>query len=118
MSLFWNNKGVTLVELMVVMIVLAIGLLPLAFVQILSQRDVFHSGQRTEALNIAQMQMERAKTLGFQSAVPDSGITGPFSWRTDVQVAGVGLNLVTVTVQWQERGDPRTVTFRNLLSWR
>ena len=118
MSLLWNNKGVTLVELMVVMIILAIGLLPLAFVQTLSQRDVFHSGQRTQALNIAQMQMERARNLGFNSAVPDSGSTGPFMWRTHVESAGVGLNLVTVTVQWQERGDERAVTFRNLLSWR
>jgi prepilin-type N-terminal cleavage/methylation domain-containing protein len=118
MSLLWNNKGVTLVELMVVLIVLAIGLLPIAFVQTLSQRDVFHSGQRTQAVNIAQMQMERARTLGFLSAVPDSGIVGPFTWRTEVQSGGVGLSSVTVTVQWQERGDLRTVTFRDLLSWR
>jgi Tfp pilus assembly protein PilV len=103
---------------MIVIIILAIGLLPLAFVQTLSQRDVFHSGQRTQAVNIAQMQMERARNLGFLSALPDSGISGPFSWKTTVASAGTGLNMVTVTVQWQERGNPRTVTFRNLLSWR
>ena len=111
-----NNKGVTLTELMVVLVVLAVGLLPIAIVQTRSHRDVFHSGQRTEALNIAQMQMERARSMGFNNAVPDSGVTGPFEWRTTIQPAGISMRSVVVTVQWQEQGDPRTITFRNLLS--
>jgi prepilin-type N-terminal cleavage/methylation domain-containing protein len=114
----WNEKGFSLAELMVVLVVLAVGLLPIAMVQTRSSQDVFNSGQRTEALNIAQMQMERTRSLGFNNAVADSGLAGPFAWRTDVQAAGFGLSSVAVTVRWQERGKQRSLTLNNLLSMR
>jgi len=113
-----NNRGLTLVEIMVVMIILAIGIIPLTLVQTRSQRDVHHSNQRTEALFIAQMQMERARNLGFTNAVSDSGAVRVYQWRTDVQPVSLGLNQIEVTVQWNEKGTMRTVTLDNLVSFR
>ena len=113
-----NNKGVTMVELIVVLIVLAVGIIPIAIVQTRANRDVFHSGQRTEALQVGHLHMERAKSLGFTNAVSDSGTAGPYTWQTDVQPAGFGLSEVTVTIQWMEGADQRQIQLSNLLSMR
>jgi prepilin-type N-terminal cleavage/methylation domain-containing protein len=113
-----NNKGVSLIELMIVLVILAAGLIPIAAVQTRSNRDVFDSGQYTEALNIAQMQMERVRNLGFNNAVSDSGSVGNMDWWARVQPAGIRLNSIEVTVQWQEQGDTQQVQLSNLLSSR
>jgi prepilin-type N-terminal cleavage/methylation domain-containing protein len=113
-----NQAGVTLTELMVVMVVLAIGILPIAAVQTRSNRDVFDTGQHTRALNLAQMQMEQAKSLGFDSAVSDSGLVGIYAWRTDITNVGQGLNQVRVRVSWTNQGDAQMLEINNLLSTR
>ena len=113
-----NNKGITLVEIMIVLVVLTLGIIPIAAVQMRSNRDVFHSGQRTEALNVAQMQMERSRSLGFTNAVTDSGVVGGYTWQTTVAPVSFGLNSITVTVLWQEQGTQRNATLRGLVSMR
>ena len=119
MSWIKDQSGVSMVELMVVLVVLTIGILPIAAVQTRSHRDVFDSGNRTEALNIAHLQMERAKGMGFNNAVTDSGwVNAVYRWDTVVANQGFGLNSVAVTVQWQERGRNQSITINNLLSLR
>ncbi len=113
-----NNKGVTLVELLVVLVVLTVGLIPIALVQLRANKDVFHSGQRTEALSIAQMRMEQVKSMGFNNAVSNNGTVGIYSWNTNIQPAGSGINSVTITVQWPEDGEQRDVTIRNMVAGR
>lgn len=113
-----NQKGVSLVELMVVLVVLTLGIIPIAAVQTRSNRDVFKSGQRTEALNLAQMQMERTRSLGFNNAVSDSGQVGVYDWQTVVAPRSFGLNTITVTVQWQEQGVQRSETLQGMVSMR
>ncbi len=113
-----NQAGVTLTELMIVLVVLAMGILPIAAVQMRSNRDVFDTGQHTRALNLAHMQMERAKSLGFASAASDSGAVGNFNWNMNVSNVSVGLNQVVVTVAWNDQGDPRQLQLNNLLSTR
>lgn len=113
-----NNKGVTLIEIMFVMIILAIGILPVAAIQSRSHRDIYDSGQRTEALNIAQLQMERTRNMGFNNAVPDSGLVGSFGWNTQIVPQTPSLSSVVVTVQWPEGQDIQTIQLRNLISSR
>jgi prepilin-type N-terminal cleavage/methylation domain-containing protein len=115
---FLDEKGVSLVELMVVLVILTIAIIPIARIQSRANRDVFESGQRTIAVNIAQTQMEQAKSLGFAAAAADSGQTGPFQWQTAVQPQGWGMSSVAVTVQWIEDGDPQNITVTSLLSTR
>jgi len=112
------SKGVSLVELMVVVVVLAIGIIPIALVQTGSSRDVVKSGQRTTALNIAQNQMERIKNLGFNAAATDSGAVGQYAWAATVTNESAGLNRVAITVNWQEGSRPQTLQLDNLLSTR
>jgi len=118
MKLNLNNTGVTLIELMFVVLILAIGILPIAAIQAQSHRDIYESGQRTRALNIANMQMERVRNVGFANAAADSGSVGVFGWNTQIQPQSFGLNAVTVTVQWPEGDDTEVIQLRNLISTR
>jgi len=100
-----NNAGFSLVELMVVLVILTVGLLPLALVQTRAQQDVFESGQFSEAVQVANLQMESAKSLGFGNAAADSGVAdGVYTWNRQVQPVGgtTGLDQITVTVSWNE----------------
>jgi prepilin-type N-terminal cleavage/methylation domain-containing protein len=113
-----DQRGFSLMELIVVMVILTIAILPLALVQTRSNRSVFDSGQYTEAVQVAQMQMEAAKSHGFAGAAPDSGMVNTFQWRTRVNNVSFGLNRVEVTVRWQEKERQRQVVITDLLSYR
>jgi prepilin-type N-terminal cleavage/methylation domain-containing protein len=110
--------GFSLVELMVVLVILAIGLLPLALIQTRAQQDVFESGQYSEALQIAQLQMESAKSQGFGSAVTDSGLVEVYTWRTTVSNVSFGLDEVVVEVEWNEKGRQRNIQIMDRISFR
>jgi prepilin-type N-terminal cleavage/methylation domain-containing protein len=110
--------GVTLIELMFVLVIIAVGILALSGVQTRSSTDVYSTGRRTRAVAVAQTQMEIARGLGFALATPDSGQTDGFDWRTDVDSLDVGLHRLRVTVSWTERETPSSVQFTNLLSTR
>lgn len=113
-----REEGFSLVELMVALVILTIGLLPLAFVQTRAQQDVFDSGRHTEALTIATLQMEEAKSLGFGVAATDTGQVDTYTWTRDVQNISFGLDQITVNVSWNERGDDRNVRLINQISMR
>jgi prepilin-type N-terminal cleavage/methylation domain-containing protein len=112
------REGFSLVELMVVMVILTIGLLPLAFIQTRSQQNVSDSGRYTEALALAQLQMESVKSLGFGNAATDTGTVDNYQWITDVQPAGPRLEQVTVLVTWNEHGRTRNLQLVNMMSQR
>ncbi len=103
---------------MIVIVILTIALLPLALVQTRSNRSVFESGQLTETIQIAQLQLERTKSMGFANAVSDSGTIDNYTWQMNVQNVSFGLNRLQVTVQWQEGGTQRSVVLSDLISFR
>ena len=113
--------GVSIIELMVVLVVVAVGILALSGIQTHSSRDVFTTGQRTTALAVAQTQMESKRAMGYALAVSDAGTTGIYGWTSVVDTVGApgnGLNRITVTVKWTVNGVPDSVKLYNLLSAR
>jgi prepilin-type N-terminal cleavage/methylation domain-containing protein len=113
-----HDRGVTLVELMVVLVLLAVGLLALAGVQTRSSRDVDATGRDTRALSAAENHMEIARAAGYLGAVADSGQTGVFTWNTQVDSVGIGLRRISVRVTWSEKGRARSVQLDNLVAAR
>jgi Tfp pilus assembly protein PilV len=108
----------TLVELMVVLVVVAIGVLALSAVQTRSSTDVYATGRSTRALQLAQTRIEIARGAGFALAQSDSGATDGFTWRTLVDSADVGLRRVRVNVAWTEKGRVNAVQLNDLVAQR
>lgn len=108
--------GLTLVELMVVLVFVSIGVLAVAAVQTRSGHAVFATGRDTRALSIGQAQIETARGAGFELARADSGRVEIFDWVTRVDSVDVGLNQVRVDVAWNEAGRRRSLQFNTLLS--
>lgn len=113
-----DESGVSLIELMIVLVVVAVGVLALSGVQTRSSTDVYKTGRQTRALQLAQERMEIARGAGFALAQSGAGTADGFAWRTVVDSAGIGLNRVVVTVSWTERGRADSLELRNLLAQR
>ncbi len=113
-----EEAGVTLVELMIVLVIVAIGVLALSAVQTRSSRDVYSTGRHERAMQLAQARMEIARTAGYASAVSDSGTTDGFAWWARVDSANVGLRRVHVTVSWTDHGRSTDAQLYDLLARR
>ena len=113
------SAGVTLVELMIVLVVIAVGVLALTGVQTRSSTDVYATGRRTRALAVAQTQLEIARVSGYRLVPSDTTATSDgFVWRTRVDTVGIDLDRLTVTVSWSEKGTPDSLQLIDLLSAR
>lgn len=114
-----KESGFTLVELMVVLVILSIGLLPLALIQTRAQRDVLRSGQFSEAIRVAELQMESAKALGFGNIPPDSGtVDGLYTWRRNIVNLSNSMDEIDLSVDWNEGGKARSLAVTNRISSR
>lgn len=105
-SLLRDQRGVSVVEMLLVFTVLAIAMLPLAAVQFGSRREISQARTESQAMQIALAQIERARMLGFGEAAGDSLHEPPFTAVTRVvpDPANPFLEEVQVRVTWI-RGD-------------
>jgi prepilin-type N-terminal cleavage/methylation domain-containing protein len=112
------RDGFTLTELLVVLVILSIGILPLAMVQSRARQEVSEADRFTQAITVAQDQLERMKGEGFGNAAPDSGLVGPITWRSNVTVVSLGLERLDVTVSWADPDGAKTLNVSDLISMR
>ena len=74
-----GREGFSLVEILMVLMILTVGILPLAIIQHRARQDVIESDRYSQAITVAQSQLERIKGLGFGNAAPDTGQVGASS---------------------------------------
>lgn len=112
--------GFSVVEMLVVFTVLALAMLPLASIQLRSRGQINEAARETQALQLAQAQIERVKMMGFESAVGDSASVGPFTYETEVipDAANPFLSEIRTTVTWDHGGDNRSITLASKLAAR
>lgn len=113
-----GREGFTLVEVLVVMVIMAIGILPLALIQTRARSEVQESDNYTRAVTVAQHRLEWTKGLGFAAAAPDSGTQDGVDWRTDLTDVDLGLRRIDVVVTFNQGGTPDTLRMTSLLSMR
>lgn len=113
-----SESGVTLIELMIVLVIIAVGILAISGVQTRSSNDVYSTGKRTRALAVAETQIEVARGMGYGGAVADSGLSDGINWNTSVSLISDSLRQVTVTASWTDHGRANSLQLINLLSHR
>jgi prepilin-type N-terminal cleavage/methylation domain-containing protein len=113
-----GNEGFTLVEIMMVLMILTVGVLPIAVIQHQARHEVSEADRYTQGLEVAQLHLERIKGMGFGNAVADSGAAGNIQWNAQVTNVAFGLDRVAVTAAWQNDGQQEQITLVDLVSSR
>lgn len=117
----FEEKGFTLIEVLIGLIILAIGILAVAGMQITSITGTSFSKNLTQASVIAQDRLEFFKGLSLNDARLDTGTypdppdIGIFA-RSYQATRNANPNFVNIiyTVSWLEKGVTHTVTFRTI----
>jgi len=113
-----DREGFSLVEILMVLMILSIGILPVVMIQHRARKEVSESDRYTQAVTIAQAQMERIKGMGFGVAAPDSGQAGEIEWVCNVTNVGIGLDRIEVTASWRSDRGEETLVVADLVSTR
>jgi prepilin-type N-terminal cleavage/methylation domain-containing protein len=108
-----NPNGFTLIEVAAGLIILAIGLLAIAAMQITSTKGTHFSSQVTQATIFAQDKLEYLKNLSYRdsdlsSGQHNEGILPGTSFSRQYHIAedaGNSMKTIIVTVQWADRGN-------------
>ena len=119
-----NNKGFSLLELIIAIAVLAVGLVGVLQIFPIGLRASQRAGMMTKAAFLAQNKIEDVKLAGFDAItelppkIPLSGKDGDFEWNIkidDVNLEGVEntseMRKVTVILTWPERNTTRSKDF-------
>lgn len=113
-----GRDGFSLVEILMVLMVLSVGILPVVIIQHRARREVSESDRYSQAVTVAQAQMERIKGMGFGTAAPDSGAEGQINWVCNVTNIGIGLDRVEITARWSSASGQEALTIADLVSMR
>ena len=108
-----GKKGFTLIEVLIGLVLLAIGLLAIAGMQITSVRGNFFSGNMTQASILAQDRLEALRQLDINDAGLSVGTHNEgkiqetiFTRQYNVSlVPGTTMLNITVTVGWRDSTD-------------
>lgn len=101
-----NMKGFTLLEVMIALVILAVGLLGLASLQIMAIKGNSYGQQMTVASTMAQNQLEQLRratgglTNGNDAVTDQNGITYTRSWTVTPNSPQSGASTVLVTISW------------------
>jgi len=118
---FFGKGGFTLIEILIGLIILAIGILAVAGMQITSIVGTSFSNNLTHASVLAQDRLEFFKSLSLNDArldtgthndLPDIGIFKR-SYQTN-RNPNPNFVTITYTVSWLEKGVTHTVSFRTI----
>ena len=115
-----DNRGFTLVEVVIALAVFAIGILALYTMQVTSIQSNGGARKRTEAVSWATNQMEILRTTPYDSLANGQTAQGAYnlSWTiTDIDLDNDGVNDskdISVNVNWQDRSRQLSTNLRHV----
>lgn len=116
-----SKRGMALVMVIVSIAILAIALAAAASAFVSASRLTKHAAYQTAASDLAESEMERARSLPFDSIRAANVTTGLQSLprgkcTVAVEVPEPGLKVITVTCSWVESKTPNHVRFSTLVA--
>ncbi len=107
-----KRNGFSLIEVLIALVILAVGMLALGGMQVVSIKGNSFSQKMTQATVLTQNKLEELRKLPFADSSlsigrHDEGVLSGsrFSRAYDVEGISTTLKAVTVTVQWTEEMD-------------
>ncbi|MGI9860039.1 prepilin-type N-terminal cleavage/methylation domain-containing protein [Moorella naiadis] len=94
-SWVFNNRGLTLIEVLVASVILVAVLAPMLGMFTTAASGYTRAGQETIALNLARARMETCLAAGYDGLDNLAGVNAP--WQTDPDNAGYE-DMITITL--------------------
>jgi len=118
-----NRKGFTLLELLIGLVILSVGLLALAQMQLVAIKRNSFAQKLTQATVLAQGKLESLIGMGYAQVTasdpqPET-LSGGFTrtWSKQNNVPSNGMVTVTVSCSWNdERGNPHSVSISTIIA--
>lgn len=121
-----DQRGFTLLEVMITLVILAIGLLGLAGLQIIAIKGNSFGQQMTVASTVAQNQLEQmregavALTSDNDTVTDQNGITYTRTWTVNANQPQTNMNTVEIIVSWagptgSGTDAQRSITLRTIM---
>ena len=124
-GLLADNGGFSFIDLMLSMVVLTIGVLAMADLQVIATRSNNSSKSMAAALTIATAKMEEIKDKGFTSIVAEAPVSVPdaasgltFTRQVTVTIDSpiAGSKTVKVIVTWSDAKGTHTIPMATVIA--
>jgi len=118
-----NDKGFTLIEVLIAIVILSVGLLGMASLTVAIIQGNKFSNDLTTATTLAQDKMEDIRRLGYSNVTAETkaACASPYSeYERKVEVSAddpaAGMKTVTVTAYWQSTVKEHSVELKTILA--
>jgi len=105
-----STKGFSLIEVMIALIILAVGLLALMTMQIVSIRANAFSSEMTYASMLAQSRFERLRNMDYASIAPTAGPITDEIINADAKTKGISYTILRDVDDNFPATDMKTIT--------
>jgi prepilin-type N-terminal cleavage/methylation domain-containing protein len=120
MAFFPDDRGMTLLEILVAVTVLCVGLLAVAVMFPTSSSNIDYGGKMSKATALAQEKIEEFRNTSFDSIASGNDAPTGFTRTWSISDAGTTpfrLRTVTVTVSWPSAlGRPHNVVLQSFIA--
>ncbi len=113
-----NDKGFTIIEVLVVIGLFAIGILAVASMQVTAFQGNRSAMLQTNAITLATERMENLISQDYAAIVSGNDTEANFdiSWTVLNDTPMNNTKTITVTVTWNDRGGNRDVELNNIVA--
>ena len=123
MKRIFSNGGFTLIEVMIAILILAVGMLAMAMLQVTAIRGGSFANQMTQASIYGQDKIEELKNTAYASVAngndtvtSGNGVTYTRNWTVTTDSPYTGSKTVNLTVSWTgPQGNPHSIQFSTIL---